>query len=102
MSQFHHEISVCILFVGVSRGVAEQSGVKMANHHHISSDILHVICRHPRHEVLTLTTPGDEIFTKASSNLHVHYFIYLINGPVQYSYGGQFLAVKLAVYRRAV
>jgi len=53
-------------------------------------------------EVLTVTWPGDEIFANASSDPLFQYFIYLIGCPVSYSYGGHFLAIKLALYRCAI
>jgi len=64
---------------------------------HAFSDILHASCRHPTVDVLTVTSPADEIFGNAESDPLVQYFVYLIGGPVSYSYGGQFLAIKLAV-----
>jgi len=93
---------VSILFEYVTRGVAEQSEVKMASSRHTVSDILHASCRHPRVDVLTITSPADEIFANSASDLLVKYFIYLIGGPVSYSYGGKFLAIKLSVDWRAI
>ena len=75
LSQFHREIGVSILFVDVTQGVAEQSDVKMASGHHTVSDILHASCRHPRVEVLTVTSPAGEIFANAASDPLVQYFI---------------------------
>ena len=86
-----------ILFVDVTRGVAEQSDVKMVSIRHTLSDILQASCRHPRVEVLTVTSPAEGIFANATSDPLVQYFIYLIECPVSYSYGSQFLAIKLAV-----
>ena len=100
--QFYHEIGVRILFVDVSQVVQEQSEVKVARRHHICSYILLASCTQTRVEFLTVTSPAGEIFTNASSKPLVLYFIYLIGGPVSYSYEGQFRAVKLAFYRRAV
>ena len=91
-----------ILFVDVARSVTEQSDVKMASNRHTAPDIIHASCMHPRVEVLTVTSPADEILVNAASDPHVQYSIYLIGGPVSYSYGGQFLAVKLEFYRRAI
>jgi len=65
-------------------------------------DIPHASCRYPRVEILNITSPGDKIIVNVSSNPLVQDFIYFINGPICYLYGGQFLPIKLAVYRRAV
>ena len=65
-------------------------------------DILHASRRHSKVEVLTVTSPTDEIFTNVASDSLVQYFIHLIGGPDSYSYGGQFLAIKLAVDWRAI
>jgi len=63
MREFHLVISACILYVHISRAVVEQSDVKMSRalrrRRHFRK------CRHPIIEVLTVTPPADEIFTKA-------------------------------------
>ena len=82
LRQFHSEICERNIFIDFSRSIAEQSDVKMTSRRHIFSDVLHTICRHPRVEVLTVTSPADEIFTNASFNLLVQDFMYFINGPV--------------------
>jgi len=102
MIEFHREIGFCILFVNVAQGCAQQSDVKVALRHHTNSYVLHASCRHPRNKFLTVTSPADEIFVNAVSHPLVHYSIYLRGGPVIYSYGGQFLAIKLAVYGHAI
>jgi len=68
----------------------------------IHSNILHASSRHTRVEFVTVTSPADEILTKTSIQPLVQCLIFLVNGPVHYSYGGKFFPVNLSVYRRAV
>jgi len=69
---------VNILFVDVALGFAEQIDVKMASSRHI----LKASCRLPTVEVLTVTSPTDEIFANAESDPFVEYFNCLIGVPV--------------------
>ena len=89
---------MCILFIYVLRGVAEQSHVKVA----LILDIPHACCRYPRVEVPIIKSPADKIFPNASFNHLVQDFIYFIDGPSCFAHGGQFLAIKLAFYRLVV
>jgi len=58
-------------------------------------DVLHAICRHQKFEILTLTSPAEEILANAACNPLFQNFIYLIWGNVSYSYSGKFHAIKL-------
>ena len=73
-----------ILFIGISRGVDEHSDVNVARCRHICYNILHASFRHPRVEVLTVTSQAEEIFTNASSNTIFQYCVYFIGS---YAYG---------------